>query len=66
MRGKLGAALTEQVQQEREAFETWIRKDGGDLRPFGSGSNIHYTNAAVNQSWTGWKARATFLHCGTS
>jgi hypothetical protein len=57
------AALThpqasEPAQGERESFEAWIAKDGGDLSIFGSGQNIHYRNSAVNNSWVGWKARA--------
>lgn len=43
---------------ERAAFESWIKKDGGDLSTFGSGANLHYKNSAVNNAWTGWKARA--------
>ncbi len=43
---------------ERVAFEAWIAKDCGDLSTFGSGQNIHYKNSAVNNAWTGWKARA--------
>jgi hypothetical protein len=61
---ELRAALaqTEQpVQGERDAFEAWIKKDGGDLKTFGSGKNTHYSNSAVNQSWGGWKARAAFM-----
>ena len=43
---------------EREAFEAWIKKDGGDLSTFGSGQNRHYNNSAVNNAWTGWSSRA--------
>lgn len=43
---------------ERAAFEDWIKKDGGDLRMFGSGQNTHYCNSAVNNAWGGWKASA--------
>jgi len=43
-------------EQEREAFEAFIRKGGGDLRTFGEGSNKHYFNSAVNHEWIGWKA----------
>ncbi len=43
---------------EREAFERHIAKDCGDLTTFGSGSNLHYRNSAVNNAWAGWIARA--------
>lgn len=43
---------------DREAFEAWIAKDGGDLSKFGTGVNTHYYNSAVNNAWTGWQARA--------
>lgn len=46
------------LTDERAAFEAWIRKDCGDLTTFGSGSNMHYRNSAVNNAWTGWHARA--------
>lgn len=58
------AALRSPVTQEgepsdeRAAFEAWIAKDCGDLRTFGSGRNIHYSNSAVNNAWTGWNRRA--------
>lgn len=47
------------LPDERATFEAWISKDGGDLSTFGSGRNIHYSNSAVNNAWTGWKARAS-------
>ena len=53
-----GVAYAE-LPDERAAFEAWIRKDCGDLSTFGSGQNIHYSNSAVNNAWTGWKARAS-------
>ncbi|SFB50782.1 hypothetical protein [Delftia tsuruhatensis] len=43
---------------EREAFEAWIKKDGGDLSTFGSGQNRHYNNSGVDNAWTGWTSRA--------
>ena len=43
---------------EREAFEAWIEKDGGDLGTFGTPPNMHYRNSAVNNAWVAWKARA--------
>ncbi|WP_324622601.1 hypothetical protein [Delftia lacustris] len=46
------------VGDEREAFEAWIKRDGGDLSTFGSGQNRHYNNSAVNNAWTGWSSRA--------
>lgn len=53
------APVAEAGQEEREAFEAWIRKDCGDLSTFGTGRNMHYSNSAVNNAWTGWQARAT-------
>lgn len=53
-----GVAYAE-LPDERAAFEAWIKKDCGDLSTFGSGQNIHYSNTAVNNAWTGWKARAS-------
>jgi hypothetical protein len=44
---------------ERERFEAWIAKDGGDLSMFGYGQHKHYKNSAVNQSWVAWQARAS-------
>ena len=44
---------------EREAFEAWIRKDGGDLSTFGSGKHVHYNNTAVESAWEAWQARAS-------
>jgi hypothetical protein len=38
----------------RAKFEEWIRSDSGDLRTFGSGANMHYSNSAVNNAWTGY------------
>lgn len=52
------AAPAVPLTDERAAFEAWIRKDCGDLTTFGSGSNMHYRNSAVNNAWTGWHARA--------
>ena len=52
------APVVREPQDERAAFEAWIRKDSGDLTTFGSGSNMHYRNSAVNNAWTGWQARA--------
>lgn len=43
---------------EREAFEAWIEKDGGDLGTFGTPPNMHYRNSSVNNAWVAWKARA--------
>ena len=59
-----GVAETRRAQavaepDEREAFEAWIKKDAGDLSTFGRGRNMHYSNSAVNNSWTGWKARSS-------
>jgi len=51
--------MTENTNTEREAFEAWIKKDGGDLSTFGSGQNTHYRNSAVNNAWVAWKARAS-------
>lgn len=50
--------VVREPQDERAAFEAWIRKDCGDLTTFGSGPNVHYRNSAVNNAWTGWQARA--------
>lgn len=47
------------LTDERETFEQWIAKSGGDLGKFGIEPNIHYSNSAVSNAWTGWKARAT-------
>ncbi|WP_219209484.1 hypothetical protein [Variovorax boronicumulans] len=59
----IASRLQEQEGQpalsEREQFEAWVKEDRGDLRTFGSGSNMHYRNSAVNQAWTGWHRRAT-------
>lgn len=52
------AGAVQAVSDERAAFEAEIRKDAGDLSTFGSGSNLHYCNSAVNNAWGGWKARA--------
>ena len=49
---------------EREAFEAWIEKDGGDLGTFGTPPNMHYRNSAVNNAWVAWKARAALAAQG--
>ena len=49
---------------EREAFEAWIKKDGGDLGTFGTPPNMHYRNSAVNNAWVAWKARAALAAQG--
>ena len=49
---------------EREAFEAWIEKDGGDLGTFGVPPNTHYRNSAVNNAWVAWKARAALAAQG--
>ena len=49
---------------EREAFEAWIEKDGGDLSTFGTPPNMHYRNSAVNNAWVAWKARAALAAQG--
>lgn len=49
---------------EREAFEAWIKKDGGDLGTFGTPPNMHYGNSAVNNAWVAWKARAAIAAQG--
>ena len=49
---------------EREAFEAWIEKDGGDLGTFGTPPNMHYRNSAVNNAWVAWKARAAIAAQG--
>ncbi len=54
------APLTEDA--ERTAFEAWVKESAGDLRTFGSGSNKHYLNSAVNNAWGGWKQRAHGIH----
>lgn len=46
------------VVDERETFEAFIAKDGGDLHTFGTGADMHYRNSGVNHTWIGWKARA--------
>ena len=51
---------------EREAFEAWIEKDGGDLGTFGTPPNMHYRNSAVNNAWVAWKARAALAAQGGS
>ena len=50
--------------REREAFEAWIKKDGGDLGTFGTPPNMHYRNSAVNNAWVAWKARAALAAQG--
>ena len=47
------------MSKEREAFESWIKKDCGDLSTFGSGAHQHYRNSAVNNAWIAWQARAS-------
>ena len=49
---------------EREAFEAWIEKDGGDLGTFGTPPNMHYRNSSVNNAWVAWKARAALAAQG--
>ena len=49
---------------ERDAFEAWIKKDGGDLSTFGTPPNMHYRNSAVNNAWVAWKARAVLAAQG--
>ncbi len=49
---------------EREAFEAWIKKDGGDLGTFGTPPNMHYRNSAVNNAWVAWQARAALAAQG--
>ena len=49
---------------EREAFEAWIKKDGGDLGTFGTPPNRHYRNSAVNNAWVAWQARAALAAKG--
>ena len=49
---------------EREAFEAWIKKEGGDLGTFGALPNMHYRNSAVNNAWVAWKARAALAAQG--
>ena len=49
---------------EREAFEAWIKKEGGDLSTFGALPNMHYRNSAVNNAWVTWKARAAIAAQG--
>ena len=49
---------------EREAFEAWIEKDGGDLGTFGTPPNMHYRNSSVNNAWVAWKARAAIAAQG--
>ena len=49
---------------EREAFEAWIEKDGGDLGTFGTPPNMHYRNGAVNNAWVAWQARAAIAAQG--
>ena len=49
---------------EREAFEAWIEKDGGDLGTFGTPPNMHYRNSAVNNAWVAWQARAALAAQG--
>jgi hypothetical protein len=56
--GAAPAVAAEAGQGERERFEAWVRKDCGDLSTFGTGRNMHYSNSAVNNAWTGWQARA--------
>ena len=49
---------------ERDAFEAWIKKDGGDLSTFGTTPNMHYRNSAVNNAWVAWQARAALAAQG--
>lgn len=53
------AEVPEAMGDERESFEAWIAKDGGDLSTFGTHQNKHYSNSAVNNAWIGWKKRAS-------
>ena len=50
------AAAVPEIRSCRDAFESYIAKDGGDLRTFGFGQTTHYSNSAVNNAWSGWQA----------
>lgn len=49
----------EQIEQERQAFEAWVRTFGDDeLLEKCPGEYIPYKDMSIKYAWLGWAARA--------
>lgn len=49
----------EQIEQERQAFEAWVRElNNEDRLTRCEDKDIDYEDISIEYAWSGWKARA--------